>query len=34
VTVKGEPSRRIDERYALRSENIHHRAQGKDSDEF
>jgi hypothetical protein len=29
VRVKGELSRRIDERYGLRSENTHHRAQGK-----
>jgi hypothetical protein len=34
VTDKGELSRRIDERYGLRSENIHHRAQEKGSDEF
>jgi hypothetical protein len=34
VTVKDELSRRIDERYGLMSENIHHRAQGKSSDEF
>jgi hypothetical protein len=34
VTVKGELSRGINERYGLRSENIHHKAQGKGSDEF
>jgi hypothetical protein len=34
VTVIGELSRRIDERYGLRSKNIHPRAQGKGSDEF
>jgi hypothetical protein len=34
VTIKGELSRRIDERYGSRSENIHHRAQGQGSDEF
>jgi hypothetical protein len=34
VTVKGELLRRIDERYGLMSENIHHRAQGKGTDEF
>jgi hypothetical protein len=34
VIVKGELSRRIDERYGLMSENIHHRVQGKGSDEF
>jgi hypothetical protein len=34
VTVQDELSRRIDERYGLISENIHHRAQGKGSDEF
>jgi hypothetical protein len=34
VTVKGELSRRIDERYGLRNKNIHPIAQGKGSDEF
>jgi hypothetical protein len=34
VTIKGELSRRIDERYGLRSENIHYRAQGKGGDDF
>jgi hypothetical protein len=34
VTVNGELSRRVDERYGLRSKNIHHTAQGKGSDEF
>jgi hypothetical protein len=34
VTIKDELSRRIDERYILISENIHHRAQGKGSDEI
>jgi hypothetical protein len=34
VTAKGELSRRIDGRYDLRSENIHHGAQVKGSDEF
>jgi hypothetical protein len=34
VTVKDELSRRTDGKYGLRSENIHHRAQEKGSDEF
>jgi hypothetical protein len=34
VTDKGELSRRVDERYGLISENIHHRAQGKGGDDF
>jgi hypothetical protein len=34
VTVKDELSRRIDEKYGLRSKNIHPRAQAKGSDEF
>jgi hypothetical protein len=34
VTFKDELSRRIDGRYGLMSENIHHRAQGKGGDEF
>jgi hypothetical protein len=34
VTVKDELSRRIDERYGLRSKNIPHRAQRRGSDEF
>jgi hypothetical protein len=34
VTVKGELSRKIDERYGLWSKNIHPTAQGKGSDEF
>jgi hypothetical protein len=34
VTVKDELSRRMDERYGLRTKNIHPTAQGKGSDEF
>jgi hypothetical protein len=34
MTVKGELSKRIDERYGLRSGNIYYRAQGKGGDDF
>jgi hypothetical protein len=34
VTVQGELSRRIDERYGLRSDNINYTAQGKSGDDF